>query len=370
MRGTAYIESARRECSLAGIDAAPDAPAVFLLHVNEGSPYLARTALLRRRLKRLTREGGRPSRLLNLRGVVRRIEYWLCGSRLESTFVLYLLARRYFPQQYLKIVKLRPPAYVKLTMTNAFPRTLVTTRLSGGAGVYFGPFRTRQNAEQFDAQTLDLFQVRRCQENLTPRPDHPGCMYGEMAMCLRPCQGAVGIEEYAAEASRLARFLSTGGASLLETTAAARDRFSEELDFEAAAREHKRYERIQQALSHKDELACDIDRLNGVAVTASASPDEVMLWPVAAGAWGEPVRFRLSASGSEIVSMDRRLREIATEWRPSRVSFTERQEHLAILAKWYYSSWRDGEWVGFDCMDKPPYRRLVNAISRVARQSP
>ncbi len=370
MTGSAYIESARRECDLSDVDAAPDAPAVFLIHANEGAPYIARTALLRRRLKRLIGERDRPSRLLNLRGVARRIEYWLCGSRLESTFVLYHLARRYFPDNYLKIVKLHLPAYVKLTMSNAFPRTLVTTRLAGGNGVYFGPFRTRQNAEQFDAQALDLFQVRRCQENLEPRPDHPGCMYGEMGMCLRPCQGAVGVEEYSAEVSRLAQFLNTGGASLLETTAAARDRSSEELDFEAAARQHKRYERIQQVLSARDELACDIDRLNGIAVTAAASPGGVMIWPVAAGSWGEPVRFLLSAPGSEIVPMDRRLREIATEWHGCRVSLLERQEHLAILAKWYYSSWRDGEWIGFDSTDKLPYRRLVNAISRVAKQSP
>lgn len=370
MTGSAYIDSARRGCDFSGIDAVPDAPAVFLIYANEGALYLARTALLRRRLKRLAGQRDRPSRLLNLHSLARRIEYWLCGSRLESTFVLYHLARRYFPENYLKIVKLHLPAYVKLTMSNAFPRTLVTTRLAGGNGVYFGPFRTRQNAEQFDAQALDLFQVRRCQENLEPRPDHPGCMYGEMAMCLRPCQGAVGVEEYAAEVSRFAQFLHTGGASLLETTAAARDRASEELDFEAAARQHKRCERIQQVLSLRDELACDIDRLNGIAVTAAASPSEVMLWPMSAGMWSEPVRFPLSSPGSEIVSMDRRLREIATEWRGSRVSILERQEHLAILAKWYYSSWRDGEWIGFDSADKLPYRRLVNAISRVAKQSP
>ena len=41
-------------------------------------------------------------------------------------------------------------------------------------------------------------------------------------------------------------------------------------------------------------------------------------------------------------------------------------EHLSILLRWQGSRWRDGEWIGFESLDKIPYRRLVNAIGRVA----
>ena len=47
----------------------------------------------------------------------------------------------------------------------------------------------------------------------------------------------------------------------------------------------------------------------------------------------------------------------------------ERQEYLAILARWYYSSWRDGEWFAFDSLENLPYRKLVHAISRVAHKA-
>ena len=46
----------------------------------------------------------------------------------------------------------------------------------------------------------------------------------------------------------------------------------------------------------------------------------------------------------------------------------ERQEYLALLARWYYSSWREGEWLAFESYDEIPYRKLVNAVSRVARR--
>lgn len=64
--------------------------------------------------------------------------------------------------------------------------------------------------------------------------------------------------------------------------------------------------------------------------------------------------------------MDHRLREIAAALEPRRLAVQERQEHLALLARWYYSSWRDGEWLPFADTLHIPYRKLVNAISRIA----
>src|SRR5438270_3139535 len=130
---------------LSGLDEAiaqvPNSPAVFLLWPREGEPYLAKTALLRRRLLRLLKERDKPGRLLNLRHTVRRIEYQLTGSGFESSVRMYELARRHFPRTYLEILKLRMPPYVKIILNNPFPRAQVTTHLGRARAVYFGPFR-------------------------------------------------------------------------------------------------------------------------------------------------------------------------------------------------------------------------------------
>ena len=172
--------------SLPALDAAleelPNRPAVFLLWPKQGEPYLAKTTVLRRRLLRLLRERDTPSRLLNLRHTLARVEYWLTGSKLESFFRMYELARQHFPKTYLDVLRLRMPPYVKVILTNEFPRSQITTHLGRAPAVYFGPFRTRVSAEQFESQFLDLFQMRRCQEDLVPSPAHPGCIYGEMGM--------------------------------------------------------------------------------------------------------------------------------------------------------------------------------------------
>jgi excinuclease ABC subunit C len=344
----------------------PNADAVFIVWAGERSAYLAKTSMLRRRLQRIFRPVDETlRRSLNLREVATRVEYWSTASRFESMLLHYALARRHFPEDYLRMVKLRMPAYVKLIPSNEFPRTQVSTRLSASGAIHYGPFQSRAAAELFEDQFLDLFQMRRCQENLEPSPQHPGCIYGEMNKCLRPCQQVVSREEYLSEAKRVEEFLTGSGAALISVASVARDRLSAEMNFEEAARQHKRLERIQSVLALSGDLACDVDGLYGVAVAPCLLPDSVCLWFVCQGAWQAPVQFPLTS----LVSLDHRLRELVASIQPVSPSLSERQEHLALLARWHYSTWSDGEWIGFPSLDQAPYRKLVRAVSRVSQKA-
>jgi excinuclease UvrABC nuclease subunit len=329
-------------------------------------PYLGRTALLRRRLGRLLGGKSQYSRLLNLRGIASRVEYQFTASWLENSMVFYTTAREQFPSSYLKLIRLRMPAYVKLLLSNPFPRSQVATRLSGARAAHYGPFRTRSAAGLFESQLLDLFQIRRCQEDLTPSVDHMGCIYGEMNMCLRPCQLAVSHQEYNSEVQRVARFLSSDGRSLLDAARRSRDEASQETDFESAATLHKQVERIEAILRARDPLSADVERLSGVAVTPSMAEGCVELWFMLRGAWLSPVRFVVVASGEKPVSLDRRLRGEVDSLIEPELTARQREEHLALLVKWYHSSRRDGEWLPFESLGDIPYRRLVRAVSRVA----
>jgi excinuclease ABC subunit C len=343
--------------SLADIEELPDRAAVFLLWASEGAPYLAKTALLRRRVRRVMARMG---------GVLERIEYWTVGSQLEAMLVHLELAQRHFPEDWPKMTRLKPPAFVRLVTHNAFPRSMVTTKL--GRGLFTGPFASRAAAERYEGEVLDLFQLRRCEENLMPAPEHPGCMYGEMNKCLRPCQAAVSRDEYAHEAERVEQFLRSGGASLAEPAEAARDRASAEMQFEEAERLHQRAARIREAASAAGELARPLDQLAGVAVVRAAASTAIDLLFFVGGQWQEPRRLLLADTVDGGQSMDRRVRELiagvaATGGAPN-------LEHMAVLTRWHGSSWRDGEWIGFDSLDKIPYRKIVNAVGRVAMGKP
>jgi excinuclease UvrABC nuclease subunit len=351
----------------AAIENVPNNPAVFVLFVREGAPYLARTGLLRRRLLRLLRERDKPSRLLNLRQTVVRVEYWLTGSRLESSMRMYELARQHLPDNYLEYLHLRLPPYLKILTSNPFPRCQVTAHLGRSTSLYYGPFRNRASAEYFESEFLDLFQLRRCQEDLAPSPEHPGCIYGEMGKCLRPCQEAVSREEYASEVEHVSRFLRTDGGSLLDAVIASRDQMSATMEFEQAARQHKRAARIEEMMRARDPMARYVDQLHAIAVVPSCQGGAVDIGFLRAGHWYglHPLTFEIGEG--KPVPLDRRLREMIEAQTWTVTTARERQERLAILARWFYSGWCDGELFLFDDWNHVPFRKVVNAISRTAR---
>lgn len=340
------------------IEDAPDAPAVFAIFAEEGEPYLARTTMLRRRLKRLL---GPQAKLFSLRAVAKNVEWARTASKLEAAITYYQWAKRYFPNDLYKRVRLRYPSWVKMILSNEFPRTQVTSRLSGGESQFFGPFRTRAAAEAFESKFLDLFQVRRCPEDLAPSEEHPGCIYGEMNLCLRPCQMAVSREEYASEVRRVREFLATGGQALCTTISAARDRASDALEFEDAQRHQKRLEKVTDVLKLRDDLSTDIENLSGIAVLPSVEPGHVRLQPFREGWWQSSIEFALAGAG---MSMDTRLREVL-ETAPARGTVAERNDHCALLTQWFHSSWRDGDWISYPIS----YRKLVRTINSVSQSS-
>ncbi len=347
----------------------PSGAGVFLLET-EGEPFIGKSAALRRRLQRLLGPDAPSGRRLKLRTTTGAVHYRSTGSAFETSVLLYKTLRAVFPGRYRQMLRLRLPPLLKVTLANAYPRCIITRRLGRGPALYYGPFPSRAAAEKFSSEFLDLFLVRRCVEEIQPDPVHPGCIYGDMRMCLRPCQAVSTAEQYREEVARLTAFLSSHGASLLKATEAERDRASEELDFEAAARLHKRADKIQHAIKQSPDLARDLECLHGIVIQTAAGHHKhaVELFPVWRGFLLPQITFSLEVVEGKPVSMDARLREALAGIRFRGGRSHTRAEHLALLARWYYRGTRKGEFVPFDSYDQIPYRKVVGAISRVTRQ--
>ena len=360
--------------------ALPPRPAVCLIQprAESAEPMLIRTQDLRRRLERLLGIPDPGSKRLNLREFARGVRYRLTGSKLEQALTYYLHAKENFPQRYHKMMRLRPPAVLKVSLRNAYPRCFATRRIpvdSAGApinGAYYGPFASRKSAQAFADASLDFFKVRRCQIKIRRDPAFPGCIYSEMKMCLAPCFAGCSKEEYATEVQRLVQFLDTRGASLRASIEGEREHASEDLDFERAATIHKRLEKLDDALRLKPELARRIQDVNAVILQRAAEDQTIAAYTVQAGRLAEPCFIRFAEIANQPRSAEQIFRdylEPATHALASRTNTAvanlpgDLGEHLFLLARWYYSNPREGE-IFF--LEKDwPYRRILRACSRV-----
>ncbi len=374
--------------------ALPPRPAVCLIETRaeNAEPFLIRTQDLRRRLQRLLGPADPTSKRLNLRELARGIRYRLTGSKLEQSLTYYQHAKQVFPQRYRKLTRLRPPAVLKISRRNAYPRCYVTRSIAVDetgaptAGAYYGPFPSRKSALAFSEQALDLFKVRRCQIKIRRDPTFPGCIYSEMKMCLAPCFAGCTKEEYDAEVQRLVQFLDTNGNSLRTAIEDDRERASADLDFERAAQLHKRIEKLDEALRFRPELARRIANLDAVILQRTAEEQSIGVFGIHGGRLDKPFFLRFA----EIASQPRSAEHIFKDYlegssptaqnaeksaAPSRqisekpsapsasASREELGEHLALISRWFYSNPREGE-IFFREKDWP-YRKILRACSRL-----
>jgi hypothetical protein len=105
-------------------------------------------------------------------------------------------------------------------------------------------------------------------------------------------------------------FFSTGGQSLVRETEEQRNRASEQMEFEEAARLHKRLEKVHEAIRQRPELAGDLESLHGLVIQRAAGPDAVELFPLWRGFLLPTLTFTFEVVEGKPVSMDARLREM------------------------------------------------------------
>jgi hypothetical protein len=139
------------------------------------------------------------------------------------------------------------------------------------------------------------------------------------------------------------------------------------MEFEQAARQHKRAEQIEEMMRGRDPMARHVDQLHGIAVVPAGREGAARIGFLHSGCWYGLYEVSFEIGEGKPVPMDRRLREMIEGHAWPGCGSRERQERLAILSRWFYSGWCDGELLLFDDWERVPYRKLVNAVSRAAK---
>ena len=386
----------------------PAAPGIFALFAADerAEPYISRTPNLRRRIRRLLSARPDQTRRLQLAGRVARIEYDRTGSDFEALLRLYTASWTAFGDRARKRLHLRPPALLRMTVENAYPRVYVTNRVTQSAMEdLYGPFPSRVAAERFSEDMLDLFKLRRCVDDLHPDPAFPGCVYSEMKKCLAPCFRGCSDERYAEEATAVRAFLRTRGASLVEALRQERDQASELMEFERAADLHARLAKAEEVAAAAPDAVRTLAHLDAAIVQAAAEPEHVEIFRLICGSLYGPALFSvqgmrrpnpdagssslfaqpvpqiepvlLEARGVTVAPpdpLDLRLEKTLASLVPTpshrrsaRQNTGQLADHLCLFGRWYYrpAARRIGEIVFAAEDGEVPPRALLRAIARV-----
>jgi excinuclease ABC subunit C len=169
------------------------------------------------------------------------------------------LIQEHRPRYNVQHKRKRAFAFVKVTREPA-PRVLPVTRVSPDSAVYYGPF---PRVGQVGRTIRDLAHVLGLRDCPGPTPMHfadqldlfgaeaamervPGCIRAELGSCTAPCAGGVNVSSYQERVQEARAFLEGESWTPLALLHSAMVEAARRLDFEYAAIQRDRMERLRR----------------------------------------------------------------------------------------------------------------------------
>ncbi|MEE2777092.1 MAG: excinuclease ABC subunit UvrC [Acidobacteriota bacterium] len=213
----------------------PDQPGIYIFRDDEGGPlYVGKANLLRKRAASYLKSDLEP-RLRSMVDEARQLDFLVAESEAEALLLENNWIKKRQPRYNIRLRDDKTYPYLKLTMTDAYPRIVFTRRIRDDGAEYFGPFLPGGLARKAIKLVQKLFQVRICDLEIDGSLARP-CLYHDMKRCLGPCvDGLTTLEAYGDATDKARLFLAGRNRGLLRDLRREMRRRADRLEYEHAA---------------------------------------------------------------------------------------------------------------------------------------
>lgn len=238
----------------------PAKPGVYIMHDEADTIlYVGKAVNLHNRVRSYFRKiHGRGPQIEKMVQQIARFEYIVTDSELEALVLENNLIKENSPKYNTLLKDDKTYPFIKVTVSEEFPRVLFSREMKKDRSRYFGPY-TSAGAVKDTIELLNkLFKLRTCNRVL-PRDlgqERP-CLNHHIGQCLAPCQGYISQEEYRKRVDQALDFLGGNYNMILKDLEKKMQDAAEELNFEEAIRCRDLFESVKsvsqkQKITHSD----------------------------------------------------------------------------------------------------------------------
>jgi excinuclease ABC subunit C len=210
--------------------------------------YVGKAANLRHRVGSYFGAGQKLTpKLQRMVSRVNDLDYFVTGSEQEALILELNLIKRYHPGYNVRLKDDKTFPYLKIDLSDDWPRVFVTRRLEEDGGRYFGPFASAKSVRQTLKLIRGIFPFRSCSRSITDSTSRP-CLEYHIGHCLAPCIGVVSRGEYAEVIKQVILFLEGKQERVAQQLESKMNKAAEALDFETAARLRDQLQAVNQVI--------------------------------------------------------------------------------------------------------------------------
>jgi excinuclease ABC subunit C len=218
----------------------PTKPGVYLLKDDRGRVlYVGKAQSLRNRVRQYWQQSraAQPLRIESQMDRVTDVEYTIVDSVSEALLLESTLIKRHQPRFNVRLKDDKSYPYIKVTLSDDFPRIERTRKLPNDGSRYFGPYASASSVDEAMNLIRRLFPFRTCTIDIKdgkralPRP----CLLYHIKRCQGPCIEAISKDDYRADIEQVMLFLEGKQELVVRRLRYEMAQASEATDYERAA---------------------------------------------------------------------------------------------------------------------------------------
>ena len=215
----------------------PKDPGVYLMHDDKGEIiYIGKAKNLKNRVTQYFQSGRvRSPKIEKMIGLISYFEYTITDSEVEALILENNLIKEHRPRYNTMLKDDKTYPYIKLTMSEAYPRLVMTRRIKRDRDKYYGPYPDAKAVHEIIALLNRIYKLRTCSQKL-PKDGNPQrpCLNYHIGKCEAPCNGYISEEEYNKKIEEIRNFLDGRNTELLDKLKAQMMEASAAMEYEKA----------------------------------------------------------------------------------------------------------------------------------------
>ena len=209
-----------------------------------------------------------PNKTRRMMGLVADFECIVTDSEAEALILENTLIKRYRPRYNARLKDDKTYPYLKIDLSEEFPKVYITRRVAKDGARYFGPFATAGTVRKTMDLVKRLFPYRSCTKVITGNDPRP-CLEYFINRCVAPCTGYASREDYAKVIQQVIKFMEGDTEAVTEELNQNMEQAAEELEFERAAVLRDRIRAVQR-VAEEQRIKVDANPISDMDVVALA----------------------------------------------------------------------------------------------------
>ncbi len=217
----------------------PGKPGVYIMHdAKDAIIYVGKAVSLKNRVRSYFRASTKKTpKIQKMVSLISRFEYIVTDSELEALVLENNLIKEHSPKYNTMLKDDKTYPYIKVTVSERYPRILFSRQMKKDKSRYFGPYTSAAAVKDTIELMNKLYKLRTCNRSL-PQDEGKGrpCLNYHIKQCFAPCQGYISEAEYREQVNKALEFLNGNYAPIIKELEEKMYAASEALEFEEAGR--------------------------------------------------------------------------------------------------------------------------------------